>query len=144
MSFMTKQSITAKIAIMYLTAGALILVWSAVWFCYQRNHGADSALWEYVCYGCLLTGGVITSIGLALGGITWATRPAQTPPEQIAPAASQISQDAANPAPVGALVPADTILVANPSGPPNPAALAARPAPANSSNKIQATPVSAR
>ena len=84
MPLMSQPSVEAKIAITFVTAGALTLVWSGVWLFYQYNTGWVTAPWQqYVCYGFLLSGFVVTFIGLALGRIARAARggAAQAPPK---------------------------------------------------------------
>jgi hypothetical protein len=67
----------ATVAVGYITAGALMLVWSGVYYLYQINHGSltdDKAYWSY---GFLATGLVILLIGLLLGPIGQSVRKAE-------------------------------------------------------------------
>ena len=55
--------------IVFLTLGALIVVWSGVWLAYTLNNGdADdrSGLVVYLCIGSLLTGIVFIGVGFAM------------------------------------------------------------------------------
>jgi hypothetical protein len=145
MPLMTKPSAEAKIAIMFVTLGALIVVWSGVWYLYQYNHAPDTPASErYVCYGSILSGCVLLVIGLALGRIARSARQAEMPPHEIAPAESQISQEAASRAQIATPSGSGGAVVAGNGAPggTNPAATAAvkpvapvaRVVPANPSN----------
>jgi hypothetical protein len=97
MPFMSKPSNEARIAIIFVTLGPLIIVWSGVWYMYQYNHAPDTPASErYICYGSMLSGGVLLVIGLALGRIARSARQAEMPPHEITPAEGQISQEAAS------------------------------------------------
>src|SRR5437763_1847737 len=101
MPLMSKPSEEAKIAILFVTVGALALVWSCVWLLYQYDHAAETPPWQhYVCYGSLASGVVVLVIGLALGRIARAARQAEMPPEEITSAESTISHEAASRAPI--------------------------------------------
>jgi hypothetical protein len=101
MPLMSKPSEEAKIAILFVTAGALTLVWSCVWMLFQHDHAPETLPWQqYVSYGCLGSGVVLLVIGLALGRIARAARLAEMPPEEITGAENQISQEAASRAPI--------------------------------------------
>jgi hypothetical protein len=100
MPLMSKPSEEAKIAILFVTTGALVLVWCGVWLWYQYDH-PDTAAWEqYTCYGGLGSGLVLLVIGLALGRIARAARQAELPPPEATGAESQISHEAASRAPI--------------------------------------------
>src|SRR5439155_27120128 len=75
-----KPSNAARLAIVYITVGAIPAVWSAIWWYYLRTHnGVDLAY--YWCYGFLFTGLVLLIIGFTLGRIGRAARHAELPPE---------------------------------------------------------------
>ena len=59
----------ARAAVIYITIGALIDVWSGIWCVKLLNDPTrgDNAL--YWCYGLLLTGVTFVLIGLAIGWI---------------------------------------------------------------------------
>jgi len=58
-----------KAAVIYVTVGALIDVWSGIWGFYLLNNpGHGTAAW-YWCYGLLLTGAALVLIGMAIGWI---------------------------------------------------------------------------
>lgn len=63
-----KQARSATMALVYITIGALTVVWTIVWYLYLKRHEAsdDSYLW---CFGFFLTGLVLMAIGFAVGAI---------------------------------------------------------------------------
>ena len=63
-----KQARSATTALFYLTAGALLDVWTVIYYVYlQRHDGSDN---QYLmCYGFFFSGLVLLGIGLALGRI---------------------------------------------------------------------------
>ena len=102
MPLMSKPASEAKIALLFVTLGSVMLVWSGVWYLYQHNQeGAGTPPWEeYTCYGSLGTGAVLLIIGLAVGRIARAARQAEMPPEEITHAEGQIAHEAASRAPI--------------------------------------------
>jgi hypothetical protein len=85
MPLATQPSPATRTALTYLTVGALMVVWSGLWFWYLWHHQAESDLVYYICTGLLLTGLTLIVIGLGLGQIGWAARHADLPPEGILP-----------------------------------------------------------
>jgi hypothetical protein len=120
MAMMSKPSQEARAAVLYVTAGALLDVWSGVWYWYLHNYGANSALPYYFCSGLFLSGLVLLVIGLGLGHIARAARRAELPPPEASQVEARVDQTAAARAPV--VAPANPAVVA---GQPN------APAPAN-------------
>jgi hypothetical protein len=100
-----KQARSATTALIYLTVGALTVVWTIIAYIWLHyNEGTfNQYLW---CHGFFLTGIVLMVIGLALGRIGRAARaaevtgppPVQTVQQVLPPAAQPVSQPAA-PAP---------------------------------------------
>ncbi len=104
MPILSKPSSAARMSIFYITIGALIVVWSGIWYWYLRNHPpANDNPWYY-CWGSLLTGTVLLVIGLALGQIGRAARHAELPPEEVTNASILAEQNAAARAPIMAPV----------------------------------------
>ena len=60
---------SAAPALIYITLGALMSVWSGVWFVYERNKPDASNGTYYICTGLLLTGLALLAIGFVLGRI---------------------------------------------------------------------------
>jgi hypothetical protein len=80
----SKQASSASLAVFYITVGALIDVWTAVYYIfYVRHEGATHLTYLWVT-GFFLTGLVLIIIGLAVGRIGRAARQAEvvTPPVQ--------------------------------------------------------------
>jgi len=135
MPLLSKPSEEAKIALIFVTVGSLVIVWTVVWLIFQQTHGAHD--WEqYTCYGSLGTGLVLLVIGLAVGRIARAARQAELPPAEVTQAESQIAHEAASRAPI--VTPTGpggaAVTGANPTAPDamNPVAPVARVVPANS------------
>jgi len=74
------SSITSatRAALLYITVGAVMIVWSAIYYVYLNNHppaqGVDTP-W-YWCTGFLLTGATLLVIGLTVGWIGRSARQA--------------------------------------------------------------------
>jgi hypothetical protein len=124
---MTKPSPAAYTSLIYITVGALTVVWSSIWYYYLGQH-ADSVrefTW-YWCYGFLMTGVVLFVIGLAVGQIGRSARHADLPPPEGLQAAQKNPQLAA-PAPVQSPVaPPGTVVAMAPPLTPAPPAQPAR------------------
>jgi hypothetical protein len=67
-------------AVIYITVGAILGVWTTVWYFYLRHSNAPDGPY-YWCYGLFFTGLTLIVIGLALGRIGRAARHAELPPE---------------------------------------------------------------
>src|SRR5262245_17507918 len=81
MPLVTKTSPAAQTALYYITAGALVLVWSGVWLVWLWGHTDSSSTSYYFCTGTILTGLALLVIGLLLGPIGKASKPAEQPAE---------------------------------------------------------------
>jgi hypothetical protein len=108
MPLLSKPSAAARTALIYITLGALILVWTGVVYVYLRNNDSPEnpvrpGVW-YICYGFFLTGGVLLVIGLALGRIGRAARHAELPPPEVTGVEAKNEQLAAARAPIMAPV----------------------------------------
>ena len=65
----SRHSRGARAAVIYITVGALIVVWSGIWCVNLLNdptRGDNALSW---CYGLLLTGATFVLIGLGIGWI---------------------------------------------------------------------------
>jgi len=76
----SKPSPAASSALIYITIGALMSVWSGIWFAYLRNTESHNQALNYLCFGFLVTGVVLLGIGLTLGPIARWSRKAELPP----------------------------------------------------------------
>lgn len=77
---MSKPSSAAPTALFYITVGALLTVWSTIWYLYLKNRSDGSGTMNYVCIGFLVTGLVLLAIGFTLGPIARWSRHAELPP----------------------------------------------------------------
>lgn len=122
MAILTKPSFAPSTAIIYITAGALLDVWTAVYY-FVFMHDGDFETRKIVTFwlaGFFLTGLTLMVIGFGLGRIGRAARQAELPPEEVTPQAAQAEMSAAK---VPAVVPTAALL--NPPAPPQPARPAA-------------------
>jgi hypothetical protein len=67
MKMLQRPSFGAPMAIIYITVGALIGVWSSIWYFYLHNNTPLDDSSYYLCTGSLLTGLVLIVIGLTSG-----------------------------------------------------------------------------
>jgi hypothetical protein len=117
MPVLSKPSAAAFTSLTYITLGALIDVWSVIWYVYLTNTGQspNDPVW-YWCYGFLLTGLALRVIGFGLGQIGRAARHAELPPMEVTAQEAKVEQTAAARAPM--VVPVNPAAVAvAPNGP---------------------------
>lgn len=68
--FFRRFSQGAGIAVRYITIGALMMVWTCVWFYAMHYYSTPFGSWPYfVCTGFFLSGLALTVIGLLVGRI---------------------------------------------------------------------------
>jgi hypothetical protein len=85
---------SARMALYYVTFGALMMVWTAIWFLYlERHQPVRDATWLW-CLGLFLTGLTFLGIGLTVGHIGRAARKADI----NAPVATAVLPPPASPA----------------------------------------------
>ena len=108
MWFFNQPSAAARTALVYITVGALTVIWTGVWYVYLRNHPPENGTIYYWCGGFMVTGITLTLIGLALGRIGRAAQRADLPPQQV-PHPSDAE------APTAVVVPGQTVTA--PAGP---------------------------
>jgi hypothetical protein len=133
MPVLSKPSFAPRAAVLYVTIGALIGVWSGIWFWYMSNHPPQREVLWYWCWGFLLTGATLVVIGLALGQIGRAARHAELPPEEVMATEAKAELNAAARAPIVAptnpagtpAVPVATVVPSN--TPPSAVPVAAAP-----------------
>ena len=81
-------------SLIYITLGALLDVWSGIWYWYLHSHADEVSQTSYFwCAGFFLTGLTLLIIGLALGQIGRAARHAELPPPEATPASSVIHSE---------------------------------------------------
>jgi hypothetical protein len=110
MPILTKPSAEARVSLLYITGGALLDVWSIIWFIYMRNHAPSGSLPYYLCAGIFLSGLTLLIIGLALGRIGRAARRAELPPPEVTAPVTRAEQVAAANPPVVAGIPPTAIV----------------------------------
>jgi hypothetical protein len=80
-----KQASSAFMAVVYITAGSLITVWTVIYYIYLNRHGVESDTPYLTCAGFFFSGLVLIVIGLTLGHIGRAARQAEVTPQAIVP-----------------------------------------------------------
>jgi hypothetical protein len=102
MPLLSKPSPATRTALLYITVGALTVVWTGIWYVYLGNNppGPDSTAY-YWCSGFLITGLTLLCIGLALGRIGRAAQRAELVHEQALSPAANADLSVGQPAPTG-------------------------------------------
>jgi hypothetical protein len=73
------QSQSAKVALFLIVGGVLAMIWSGVWYMAMRNgHTPEWAKMPYIVAGLFLTGLSLAVIGVLVGKIGAAAKPADT------------------------------------------------------------------
>jgi len=110
----TTTSSAARTALVYITLGALLVIWTAVWYVYLLNNPPETAWPNYWCCGLAMSGVTLIGIGLAIGRIGKEARRADIPTAAIAPT---VATDVTTGAPVAPVAPVQPVvqspLVAN-------------------------------
>ena len=74
-----KQSQSAQVALMLIIGGSLAMIWSGIWFVAMRNGAVPEWMRNsYICAGVFLTGLALLVIGVLVGRIGAAAKPADT------------------------------------------------------------------
>ena len=102
----TKASGSARLAVIYITVGTIMDVWSVLWYIWMARHSTQTDGPYFWCYGFFLTGLALIIIGLAVGRIGRAAQHAEAPADVSDPKAPPVQtvaqpmiQPAAPPAP---------------------------------------------
>lgn len=101
MAMLSKPAFGPKVALVYVTIGALIDVWTVVYyFAFARGEPLSNTTWFFLL-GLFFTGIVLIILGLILGPLGRAARQAELPPAGASTRAeANIERTAANPPPV--------------------------------------------
>lgn len=91
----SKQSSAAPTALVYITLGALLTVWSAIWFFYRVQTQNTTGPGHYICLGLLLTGVALLVIGFGVGQISRKAQAGELEAQQQAAKASAMANDQA-------------------------------------------------
>jgi len=93
----TTTSSAARTALIYITLGSLLVIWTGVWYIFLLNNPSDSSWPHYWCAGLAVSGFTLIGIGLALGRIGKEAQRADVATAVVAPT---VATDA-NGVPVG-------------------------------------------
>ncbi len=99
MKFFHQTSPAARVSLVYITIGSLLVVWTGVWFAYLYQHPPQSDHTYYWVTGSLITGVTLLIIGLSLGRIGEVSRPAEAPGTQTIPPVQFLPKETAPVAP---------------------------------------------
>jgi len=99
---------SARLAVIYITLGALLVVWTGIRSLYLLAHGGPAggdSTWYWIL-GFLLTGLTLMGIGFGVGHIGRTARQADVGEHQVAPPQAPMAVPVAQaPAPEGAVPP---------------------------------------
>jgi hypothetical protein len=137
MPMLTRPAFGPAAALAYVTGGALLCVWTAVWY-FTRETELTRSQWFWVA-GFFLTGTTFVFLGLILGPLGRAARQAELPPAEATRAEAAIQQTAAANPPV---VTAPQTATAVPPQHPAAVAPAAVPSPTAPTIPVRPAPVS--
>lgn len=110
MTLLTRPASTTYASLVYITIGALTVVWSGIWLWYLRDTAPHARATSYFAYGFLFTGVVVLGIGLAVGQIGRAARNAEIPPDSVVAAVAATDKTAAANPGVQVLPPGGAVL----------------------------------
>jgi hypothetical protein len=95
MAILTRPSFGPATSLIYITSGAMLDVWTLVWYwAYGRNEVLSNTAWFWLV-GLFLTGVILMGIGVLLGRIGQSARKAELPPTDVVNAEAQILNTAA-------------------------------------------------
>ncbi len=89
---LSKPSSSAPTSLFYITVGALMTVWSAIWYFYLSRSGSENQVVYFLCTGFLVTGLVLLSIGFLIGPLSRHARKAELPPTEAMGTVAQSEQ----------------------------------------------------
>jgi len=107
LSVFRQPSRSAGMAVGYITAGSLAMIWAAIWFWYMNNPSHDWRI--YVCTGLFASGLDVALIGFFLGRIGQSAKDA----DHETPVATGTPQQVVPQMPVQQAVPQQVMLPAN-------------------------------
>lgn len=95
------QSLTAaRTALIYVTVGALTVIWTAIWYVYLSNNPPETHAVYYWCTGLLATGLTLVLIGFGLGRIARSAQHVDLPLAEVPHVVVNTQPNAAAPAPL--------------------------------------------
>jgi hypothetical protein len=75
-----QASTAARTSLVYITVGAMTVIWTGIWYVYLYNNPPETHTAYYWCSGFLVSGLTLVLIGLGLGRIGRSARGADLPP----------------------------------------------------------------
>ena|SRR6478672_5696671 len=106
MWLVNQTSTAARTALIYITVGALTVIWTGMWYVYLFNNPPETQTAYYWCTGFLMSGLTLVLIGLGLGRIGRSARSAELPPKEVPLTVANLQPNAAM-APTPVLAPLD-------------------------------------
>ncbi|WP_020468940.1 hypothetical protein [Zavarzinella formosa] len=100
MAILTRPSFAPSTAIIYITVGALIDVWTAVYYFTYMRGATDTGNSGFWVSGLFLTGFILMAIGFFLGRIGRAARQVEMPPAEVTPQAASAEIEGARHTPI--------------------------------------------
>jgi hypothetical protein len=82
MRLLNQLASSSRPALVYITVGALVVVWTGVWYVHLFNYPPEYGAY-YWCTGLLVTGLTLVGIGLGLDRIGRPARQADLPPNAV-------------------------------------------------------------
>jgi hypothetical protein len=106
--FFKQAPTAAHTALIYITVGAMTVIWTAIWYVYLFNNPPETTSVYYWCTGFLVTGMTAVLIGLGLSRTAQAAaggegQPAGTPFVVVSPQANGVPQPLMSSAPIQAV-----------------------------------------
>lgn len=95
MPILSKPAFGPRTAIIYITVGALIDVWTVVWYLAFARGEVMTRNTQFWLWGFFLSGLTLVIVGVLLGHIGRAARRAELPPPETTPVEAQIQTTAA-------------------------------------------------
>jgi hypothetical protein len=78
-----QASTAARTSLVYITVGAMAVIWTGIWYVYLYNNPPETHSVYYWCTGFLVSGLTLVVIGLGLGRIGRSARGADHPPVEM-------------------------------------------------------------
>jgi hypothetical protein len=78
-----QPSSAGRTSLIYITLGAISVIWTGVWYIYLLNNPPEAHSDYYWCGGFLVTGLTLMLIGIMVGQIGRSARHADSPPQEV-------------------------------------------------------------
>jgi hypothetical protein len=80
---MITKSPAARTALIYVTVGALTIIWTGVWYVYLHNNPPVTNGPYYFCGGLMASGLIMLLLGFGLGRLGRSAQHAELPPPEL-------------------------------------------------------------